>query len=778
MIGKVLNRINKKQVKYKTYGVNNKSKDLIETTLSSSLLREGNVSYKIFVNNGVVEQYLTLPVQIHLPTNKMEYTPMDHNLNMYQLQLNNNNFFTLNILSQRHILDIVHEVAEFTGEDEYLVFNLILKPKQKLNGLFTEQYKQFANGVKNPSSNKLVNVIQNHFMENDKLYFPMDMIDLIEHKISDLHFEFQLFVGLSYKSQQKEDLILNIIEDTLDDFSHLNHFTIEPIEDNGCEAINNYEFLYQYSKQYISYSEISTLFFNDTEVELTHEYEQVETIPDEQDIQITQPMELNQQPILQPSSTYALDTLPSLELLPVQVETNDEDVDQDIPERIKKALKRVGIVKSQQVHILDFKQGATLIKVTTNIPNDKNLSDITKKRDDIQAALGLHSLSIEQGDQPESVSFFLPREKRQPIYLRYLLENDDFIKFAEKHPLPFVTGVDPIGNPIYSCLSKLKHLLTAGQTGGGKSVWLNQLILTLLMLRKPNEMMMYLIDPKKVEFTQFNDFPQVVKVETDMQEANKLLESLIVEMENRYDKLAPTGYKDIGAYNKHNEDKIPYIVCVVDEFADLKMVNPNVEESIARLGQKARGAGIHLIVATQRPDAKIIDGTIKSNLPSKISFRLDNNKHYTTVFGTGIPYQLLGNGHGAMKLEGQIKEFEQFQGAVISIHADEEIETYQNIKRSFKGEKVEGIKVEKPEPKEEPIIKLKKIIAETGEVRIGKLRELMGIRNNVVKDLMQQLKEEGWLIQEEEGSKYELNEECEELIKLRQFYEMETGIVN
>lgn len=464
-------------------------------------------------------------------------------------------------------------------------------------------------------------------------------------------------------------------------------------------------------------------------------------------------------------------------MLPVQIETNEDDVDMEIPNRIKNALKRVKIVSdSNSVKVIDFRIGASLIKTTIEIPKDKNISDIIKKSVDIQAALGVDSLSIDQGEIVDSVSFFIPRTNKQPIYLRTLLENDEFIKFAEKYPLPFVIGVDPLGSPIYECLNRLTHLLIAGQTDSGKTSFMNNTLLTLNMLRKPSELIMYLIDPKQVEFTLFKGFPQVVEVVDDMTQANKLLEKLIVEMESRYTKLKEVGMRNIGGYNqKFPNEKMPYIVAAIDEYADLKMVNPTVDDLVARLGQKARASGIHLIVATQRPSVDVIEGKTKANLPSKFSLKLDSVGSYKTILDGKPPVEPTGKGHGVMKRLGQSREYEQFQAGIISIDEIEIEETFENIKKSFKGEKVEGIKIEKQddeEVKEEPIIKMKRIIASTGEKRVGELRKLMKMNINVVTDLMRQLADEGWLItpEESESKKWELNEECDELNKLRQMY--------
>jgi S-DNA-T family DNA segregation ATPase FtsK/SpoIIIE len=240
-------------------------------------------------------------------------------------------------------------------------------------------------------------------------------------------------------------------------------------------------------------------------------------------------------------------------------------------------------------------------------------------------------------------------------------------------------------------------------------------------------------------------------------------------MEKRYEVFAKHGVKNLTSYNKKTTDKkLPFVVCVVDEYADLVMTNPEVENYIERMGQKARGAGIHLIVATQKPSADIIGGSIKANMPSKISFKLDSVNDYRTVFGKGIGgYHLLGQGDGVMRLDGQTKEFIRFQSPVITLDDEEEEKVYEKIKKAYQGEVVEGIEIVE-EVKEEPIDKLKRIIATTNETRVGHLQKAMAVRINTVQDLMQQLVDEKWLIKHAAKSKgYELVASAEELEKWR-----------
>ena len=285
---------------------------------------------------------------------------------------------------------------------------------------------------------------------------------------------------------------------------------------------------------------------------------------------------------------------------------------------------------------------------------------------------------------------------------------------------------------------------------------------------------MYLVDPKQVEFSCFEPFPHVQEVITDMRLAARTFVGLVLEMERRYTFLKEKGYRDMLSYNKENpEDKQPYILCVVDEFADLKAQFPEVEEYIQRLGQKARGAGIHLVLATQYPLADVISSVIKSNLPSVFCFSLKTQREYTTVFGEGIPYRLLGLGDGVAKIEGAEHRFERFQSPLIEMNQKEETRIMEKLATMF--EITHDIEVSLPMEEEiDLLLKLKRIIKTTKETRITKLQKVMGIRTNDLQDLMAELVEQKFLYKHKSRSKgYELIATEEELEELEDWDETE-----
>jgi S-DNA-T family DNA segregation ATPase FtsK/SpoIIIE len=274
-----------------------------------------------------------------------------------------------------------------------------------------------------------------------------------------------------------------------------------------------------------------------------------------------------------------------------------------------------------------------------------------------------------------------------------------------------------------------------------------------------------MVDPKMVELKPYEGFPQVKEVITEMKRASTLLSKLTVEMDKRYEVLSKSGYRDVMGYNKSSETKIPYIVMVIDEYADLVSTNPEVEEYIQRLGAKARAAGIHLIIATQRPSADILDGAIKTNLPARISFKLEATTDYVTVFGKGFPFELLGRGDGCARIEGLPKHYQRFQSPIITLDDDVWKDVIRDLKKVFSG--IVTSDIDLPElVVEEPIDKLKKIIAITNDLRVTSLQSNMGIAIGKVTELLKQLVEEEWLVKDGRG--YKVNVDDEELSKWRE----------
>jgi S-DNA-T family DNA segregation ATPase FtsK/SpoIIIE len=277
------------------------------------------------------------------------------------------------------------------------------------------------------------------------------------------------------------------------------------------------------------------------------------------------------------------------------------------------------------------------------------VSKILNLQDDLAMALSAETIRI-QAPIPgkDVVGIEIPNETVETIYLRELLDDKLFKSAAS--PLTIVLGKDIVGKPFVTDLKKLPHLLIAGTTGSGKSVGINAMILSLLYKNSPDQLRLLMIDPKMLEFSIYNDIPHLLTpVITKPKQAIVALNNMVAEMERRYELMAESRTKNIENYNekvkKEGGEHFPYIVVVIDELADLMMTSgKDVEISIARLAQKSRACGIHLIVATQRPSVDVVTGLIKANLPSRISYRVGQKVDSKIILDQMGAESLLGRG--------------------------------------------------------------------------------------------------------------------------------------
>ncbi len=277
------------------------------------------------------------------------------------------------------------------------------------------------------------------------------------------------------------------------------------------------------------------------------------------------------------------------------------------------------------------------------------VSKILNLQDDLAMALSAETIRI-QAPIPgkDVVGIEIPNETVDTIYLRELLDSKLFKEASS--PLTIVLGKDIVGKPFVTDLKKLPHLLIAGTTGSGKSVGINAMILSLLYKNSPDQLRLLMIDPKMLEFSTYNDIPHLLTpVITKPKQAIVALNNMVSEMERRYELMAETRTKNIENYNekikKEGGEHFPYIVVIIDELADLMMTSgKDVEYSIARLAQKSRACGIHLIVATQRPSVDVVTGLIKANLPSRISYRVGQKIDSKIILDQMGAESLLGRG--------------------------------------------------------------------------------------------------------------------------------------
>ena len=281
-------------------------------------------------------------------------------------------------------------------------------------------------------------------------------------------------------------------------------------------------------------------------------------------------------------------------------------------------------------------------------PNVK-VSKILNLQDDLAMALKAQTIRI-QAPIPgkDVVGIEVPNDTSETIYLREILESELFQNASS--PLTMILGKDIVGQPFITDLKKLPHLLIAGTTGSGKSVGLNSMIISLLYKNSPDNLKLIMIDPKMIEFSIYNDIPHLLTpVITKPMEAINALANMVAEMEKRYTLMAETRTKNIETYNEKVEitgkEPFPYIVIIIDELADLMMTSgKEVEISIARIAQKARACGIHLIVATQRPSVDVVTGLIKANLPSRISYKVGQKVDSKIILDSLGAESLLGRG--------------------------------------------------------------------------------------------------------------------------------------
>ena len=322
--------------------------------------------------------------------------------------------------------------------------------------------------------------------------------------------------------------------------------------------------------------------------------------------------------------------------------------------------------------VVNATQGPTVTRYEIEPAPGVKVSRIVNLTDDIALNLAAQHIRMEAPIPGKSaIGIEVPNKMTKAVHLRDVLDCSDF-KDA-RGGIPVGLGKDIAGKPVITDLAKMPHLLVAGTTGSGKSVCVNTLISSILFSRKPEEVKLLLIDPKMVELSIYNGIPHLMApVVTDMKKAAAVLRWAVREMEARYKAFAASGKRDIKSYNEaHPKAAMPLIVLIIDELADLMMTAPDdIEESISRLAQMARAAGIHMVLATQRPSVNVITGSIKANVPSRISFAVGSQIDSRTILDMAGAEKLLGKGDMLFAPIGANKPI-RVQGAFIS---DDEVE--------------------------------------------------------------------------------------------------------
>ena len=349
----------------------------------------------------------------------------------------------------------------------------------------------------------------------------------------------------------------------------------------------------------------------------------------------------------------------------------------DTANKLQKTLYSFGVsAKVENVSV-----GPTITRYELKPAEGVRVSKIANLSDDIALSLAAETIRIEAPiPGKQAVGIEIPNKEKEVVALRDIIDNPTFAKSKSK--LSFALGKDAAGEAVVTDIAKMPHVLIAGSTGSGKSVCINTLITSIIYKAKPSEVKLVMVDPKVVELSVYNGIPHLlIPVVTDPKKAAGALAWAVQEMVNRYHLFAEKNVRDIAGYNEAlekegTEGKLPQIVIIIDELADLMMVAKNdVEDAICRLAQMARAAGMHLVIATQRPSVDVITGIIKANIASRISFAVTSQVDSRTILDTAGAEKLLGKGDMLFFPTGVLKPI-RIQGAFVSDSEVEKIVTF------------------------------------------------------------------------------------------------------
>ncbi len=445
--------------------------------------------------------------------------------------------------------------------------------------------------------------------------------------------------------------------------------------------------------------------------------------------------------------------------------------------RLQQTLSTFGV----KVTITDISQGPSVTRYELQPEQGVKVSKIVGLADDIKLNLAATDIRIEAPIPGKAaIGIEVPNKENMTVALRDLLESKEFQEFNSN--IAFAVGKDIAGKTVVADIAKMPHMLIAGATGSGKSVCINTLIMSILYKAHPDDVKLIMVDPKVVELSVYNGIPHLlIPVVTDPKKASAALHWGVSEMEDRYRKFADYNVRDLKGYNKKIETmpvpegeerpkKMPQIVIIVDELADLMMVCPGeVEESICRLAQLARAAGIHLIIATQRPSVDVITGLIKANMPSRVAFSVSSGVDSRTILDMNGAEKLLGKGDMLFYPQGYSKPA-RVQGAFVS---DKEVSdvvdylknqtlgnTYSNYAEDIE-EKIKNIGSSSGASgsgsgggggRDEYFEEAARFIIDKDKASIGMLQRVLKIGFNRAARIMDQLCEYG-VVGEEEGTK-------------------------
>lgn len=748
--------------KEKTYVLGSLTRADVQNLLSSSLLQGGG----IFGMEGLFGKEPSpmvafAPAQVKLDWKTTVRDPRFIQLqqstelvNGLQATLEKSSVFPIALDST---VSVIEQLEQLATDHVSIYYQVLLNYRQDAwQERMMEQYDAYLEGVEAPADSRVIRRIQQKLNERMDQFLSWEYkhlpIEEVEEKVNEVGYQHNIRIVLVGGNKVEQKKIKKQIENIFHTFAYLNDWKF---------------FSYKNSKLYLEQ-------IGRRKMDLSTKM-QVLTAPEMVPL------------LVQQASAYVEKVVPmikktnqrvSFDLLPLGSELKSAEGNQ-IAKNLAKALLALHLTKEEMV-VKRIQNGPSTIRLTIQQPKDLKLSLLTKQAtlEDLRTHIGYNDIRIQSGDNIGEIAITVPVEDRQKVFLRNYLDRPAFYEFARNHPLPFFVGVDEIGEPLYRCLSEAKHLLVAGSTGSGKSVWMNQLLLALFLYKKPEELHAYLVDVKQVEFPMYEEYPHVQRVITKAEEAIGLLKGLREEVDRRYSLFKELGVRDIGLYNnKTKGEKLPYILVAIDEYRELTIREEKVHQYIESISQLARAAGVHLIVATQSPKAEVISSIIKSNLPSKIGFRCSNVHMYSTFLSAKPPFNLLGKGDGVLSFEDQAEEHLRFQGCLIIDDPYKENKEGKLIREigsklaAIAGKSSNGLNI----IEEEMVVpmtekdRLKQVIATTGETRVTQLRDIMKVNMNRLNELMKELVEEGWLLKPETKQQgYQIGVEEEELEKWRE----------
>lgn len=462
-------------------------------------------------------------------------------------------------------------------------------------------------------------------------------------------------------------------------------------------------------------------------------------------------------------------TYPKLDLLNNNAKSKMKNEDKqdlfDNANKLEDTLMSFGV----EAKVLQVTKGPSVTRFEIQPSPGVKVSKIVNLQDDIALGLAASAVRMEAPIPGKSaIGIEVPNKKQTPVFLREVLDSKEFQESTKK--ISFALGKDITGTCIVGDLSEMPHMLIAGATGSGKSVCINSLIVSLLYKYSPDEIKLLMIDPKVVELSIYNGIPHLlIPVVTEPKKAAGALNWAVNEMDKRYELFTKYKVKNIKSYNQQVDkgfisEKLPYIVLIVDELADLMMTCPNdVEDYICRLAQKARAAGIHLIIATQRPSVDVITGVIKANIPSRISFAVSSGVDSRTILDQTGAEKLLGRGDMLYSPMGANKPL-RIQGAFIS---EEEVENVVDFIKSsedevnYREEIIEHINNENlssssysgdSEENDELLDEAIKLVVEYQQASTSFIQRKLRIGFNRASRIMEELEAKG-IISERYGSK-------------------------